>query len=61
MNDWLVVGVFGLIYGLGSIGIARAFRGHEGWKMGLNFVVWILLIAGAVAIRYFNVDVGSVF
>jgi hypothetical protein len=50
VNALLVVGAFGLIYGLASIGIAKAFP-YRGPRLVLNILVWIVLIAAAVAIR----------
>jgi hypothetical protein len=50
VNALLVVGVFVLIYGLASIGIAIAFRDGR-TRLVLNILVWIVLIAAAVAIR----------
>jgi hypothetical protein len=51
VSAWLVVGAFGLIYGLASIGIAKAFP-CRGPRLVLNILAWIVLIAAAVAIRF---------
>jgi hypothetical protein len=50
VNRWLVIGAFGLIYLLASISIAKAFP-FRGPRIVLNILVWIVLIAAAVAIR----------
>jgi hypothetical protein len=50
VNTWLVIGAFGLIYVLASIGIAKAFP-YRGSRLVFNILVWIVLIAAAVAIR----------
>ncbi len=50
MFDYLLLLGFALIYGLASLGIARAFR-HGGPRMALNLAVWVALLAVVVGIK----------